>query len=68
MALERVGQQVAAIIRRSQERRHRIADDRDLERLLALDAHFAQDLGISELLVLGDIVDQSAKRSHVRYP
>jgi len=47
IVLECVGQEVAHILRRSQERRNKIADDRDFERLLALDAHFARDVGIS---------------------
>jgi hypothetical protein len=47
IVLECVGQEVAAVLRRSQERRHKIADDRDFERLLALDDHFARDVGIS---------------------
>ena len=47
IVLECVGQEVAAVLRRSQERRHRIADDRDFERLLALNDHFARDVGIS---------------------
>jgi hypothetical protein len=47
IVLECVGQEVAAILRRSQERRTKIADDRDFERWLASNAHFARDVGIS---------------------
>jgi hypothetical protein len=47
IVLECVGQEVKAAVRRSQERRHKIADDRDFERLLAFDSHLARDVGIS---------------------
>jgi hypothetical protein len=47
IVVEYVGHEVAAALRRSQERRHRIADDHDLERLLAADSHFARDVGLS---------------------
>ena len=47
VVLECIGQQIAATVRSSHERRQRIKDERDFERLLASDPHFARDLGIS---------------------
>jgi hypothetical protein len=47
VVLECIGQEVAATLRSSHERRQRIINERDFERLLASDPHFARDLGIS---------------------
>ena len=47
VVLECVGQVVAATVRSSHERKQRIKNERDFERLLASDPHFARDLGIS---------------------
>ena len=55
VALECIGQEVAAAIRSSQERKQRIKNERDFERLLASDPHFARDLGISSKQRLTEI-------------
>lgn len=45
--LKHIGNEVVTAVRSSQERRQRIADERDLERLIAFNPNFARDLGIS---------------------
>jgi hypothetical protein len=45
--IKSAGGEIIAVLRRIQQRRDRLADDQDLERLIAFDPHIARDLGIT---------------------